>query len=170
MDIEWNIGDVVTKLRERRRLTQGALAKRASVNKATIVRAEQSDQKIARATWVKIAVALGTTIADVESETARLRNRPTNVTHGDTQRHADQKFSDREIPVNTKDHDGTKAAEPAAHGSRHLLPQEQADREFERYQRERSGRDRSDALRARRTVSVARASEPRARKANPRNR
>lgn len=73
MDIDWHIGDVITKLRTRRRLNQTALAKVVGVNKATIVRAEDGDLKVSRETYLKIANALQTTLAALESEAARLQ-------------------------------------------------------------------------------------------------
>lgn len=73
MDIDWHIGDVITKMRRRRRLNQTALAKVVGVNKATIVRAEDGDLKVSRETYLKIANALQTTLAALESEAARLQ-------------------------------------------------------------------------------------------------
>ncbi len=43
MDIYWHIGDVITKLRKRRRMNQTVLAEKVGVSKATIVRAEDGD-------------------------------------------------------------------------------------------------------------------------------
>lgn len=75
MDIEWHIGDVIAKARKRRRLNQTDLAKRVGVNKATIVRAEDGDPKVARDTYLKIATAVGTELVALETEAARLRAR-----------------------------------------------------------------------------------------------
>jgi transcriptional regulator with XRE-family HTH domain len=73
VDIDWHIGDVITKLRKRRRgMTQRVLADKVGVNKATIVRAEDGDPKVSRDTYIKIAKALGTDLAALEVEAARL--------------------------------------------------------------------------------------------------
>jgi DNA-binding XRE family transcriptional regulator len=83
VDIEWNIGDVITKLRKRRRMNQTVLGEKVGVNKATIVRAEQGDPKVSRETYIKIATVLGTKLAVLEMEAARLesgseRDQPTS--------------------------------------------------------------------------------------------
>ena|SRR3990172_6012478 len=75
MEIEWHIGDVVRKLRERRHLSQSQLAKKVGVNKVTIWRVEDADSKVKRETWLKIAEALNTTMAELELEAARLSRR-----------------------------------------------------------------------------------------------
>jgi len=72
MDIDWHIGDVIAKLRKQRRMNQTVLADKVGVNKATIVRAEDGDPKVSRATYIKIAKVLGTQIAALEVEAARL--------------------------------------------------------------------------------------------------
>ena len=73
MRIEWTIGDVIAKLRATKRMNQTQLAERVSVNKATIVRAEQGDTKVARETYLKIAQVLGTDLAWLEAEAIRLQ-------------------------------------------------------------------------------------------------
>lgn len=72
MHIEWHIGDVIRKLRMKRRMNQLALAKLVGVNRATIVRAEAGDPKVKRETYLKIAEMLKTTMSDLEWEAARL--------------------------------------------------------------------------------------------------
>jgi transcriptional regulator with XRE-family HTH domain len=74
MDITWDIGDVIRKLRKRARMNQTTLAAKVGVNKATIVRAEASDAKVSRQTYLKIAHVLKTDIATLESEAARLQS------------------------------------------------------------------------------------------------
>lgn len=76
MDINWHIGDVIAKLRKGRRWNQLGLAKKVEVSKATIVRAEAGDAKVARQTYVNIARALGTNLAALEGEAARLGSGP----------------------------------------------------------------------------------------------
>jgi transcriptional regulator with XRE-family HTH domain len=73
MDIDWHIGDVITKLRKRRRMNQTVLAERVGVSKATIVRAEDGDGKVSRATYLKIAEVLKVDMATLEGEAARLQ-------------------------------------------------------------------------------------------------
>jgi DNA-binding XRE family transcriptional regulator len=73
MDIDWHIGDVITKLRKRARMNQTTLALKVGVNKATIVRAEDGDVKVSRETYLKIAHVLKTDIAALEREAARLQ-------------------------------------------------------------------------------------------------
>lgn len=75
MTIEWTIGDVIAKLRAGRRMNQTALGERVGVNKATIVRAEDGDPKVARDTYLKIAEVLGTDLAFLETEAARLQGK-----------------------------------------------------------------------------------------------
>ena len=70
--IDWHIGDVIVKLRKHRRMNQTALAKKVGVNKATIVRAEAGEPKVSRETYIHIARVLGTTLATLEVEAARL--------------------------------------------------------------------------------------------------
>lgn len=82
MDIDWHIGDVIAKLRNKRRLNQTALALKVGVNKATIVRAEDGDPKVSRSTYMKIARVLGTDIASLEVEAARLES---GGAHGNSQ-------------------------------------------------------------------------------------
>lgn len=72
VDIDWHIGDVIAKLRKRRRMNQTVLGLRVGVNKATIVRAEAGDPKVSRDTYIKIARVLGTDLAALEVEAARL--------------------------------------------------------------------------------------------------
>lgn len=88
VDLHWHIGDVITKLRKRRRgMTQTVLAKKAGVNKATIVRAEAGDAKVSRATYINIAKVLGTDLAALEVEAARLaRQDLVDDTRGDARR------------------------------------------------------------------------------------
>jgi DNA-binding XRE family transcriptional regulator len=76
MDIDWHIGDVITKLRRRARMNQTVLAGKVGVNKATIVRAEDGDVKVSRETYMKIAAALKTDLATLEGEAARLQADP----------------------------------------------------------------------------------------------
>lgn len=76
-EYEWTIGDVITKLRKRRRMNQTILAEHVGVNKATIVRVEDGDPKVSRETYLKVAEVLGTTIAALEQEAARLSRRET---------------------------------------------------------------------------------------------
>jgi len=73
VEIDWHIGDVIVKLRKRARMNQTALASKVGVNKATIVRAEDGDGKVSRATYLKIALVLKTDIAALEGEAARLQ-------------------------------------------------------------------------------------------------
>jgi len=73
MDIDWHIGDVITKLRKRARMNQTVLADKVGVNKATIVRAEDGDVKVSRETYLKIAHVLKTDMATLEGEAARLQ-------------------------------------------------------------------------------------------------
>lgn len=73
VDIDWHIGDVIRAIRKRRRgMSQTVLAKRVGVNKATIVRAEAGDPKVSRETYINIAKVLGTDLAFLEVEAARL--------------------------------------------------------------------------------------------------
>lgn len=81
MDIDWHIGDVIFKLRRRRRMNQTALAEKVGVNKATIVRAEDGDPKVSRDTYIKIARTLGTNLAALEVEAARLESGARMVEH-----------------------------------------------------------------------------------------
>jgi len=74
MNIEWHIGDVIAKLRRAKRMNQTQLGEKVGVNKATIVRAEDGDVKVARDTYIKIARELGTELAALEVEAARLTN------------------------------------------------------------------------------------------------
>jgi len=76
VDIDWHIGDVITKLRKRARMNQTTLAAKVGVNKATIVRAEDGDGKVSRATYLKIAQMLKTDLAALEHEAARLQAEP----------------------------------------------------------------------------------------------
>lgn len=55
-------------------MNQTLLAKKVGVNKATIVRAEDGDPKVSRDTYLKIARVLKTTMAELETEAARLRH------------------------------------------------------------------------------------------------
>jgi transcriptional regulator with XRE-family HTH domain len=73
MDISWDIGDVIRKLRKRARMNQTTLAAKVGVNKATIVRAEASDVKVSRETYLKIAFVLKTDLARLEAEAVRLQ-------------------------------------------------------------------------------------------------
>jgi DNA-binding XRE family transcriptional regulator len=73
VDIDWDIGDVIRKLRKRTRMNQTVLAAKVGVNKATIVRAEAGDVKVSRETYLKIAQVLKTDIAALESEARRLQ-------------------------------------------------------------------------------------------------
>ncbi len=89
MDIHWHIGDVISKLRRAKHWNQAKLAGAVGVNKATIVRAEDGDPKVARATYLRIAEKLGTTIAALEVEAAGLqeaRNRGLGGLIEETQR------------------------------------------------------------------------------------
>jgi DNA-binding XRE family transcriptional regulator len=72
MDIDWHIGDVIAKLRKRRRMNQTVLAGKVGVSKATIVRAEDGDPKVSRETYMNIARVLGIDLAALEVEAARL--------------------------------------------------------------------------------------------------
>jgi DNA-binding XRE family transcriptional regulator len=74
VDIDWHIGDVIRALRKRQRgrMSQTTLAKKVGVNKATIVRAEAGDPKVSRKTYINIAKVLGTDLAFLEVEAARL--------------------------------------------------------------------------------------------------
>jgi DNA-binding XRE family transcriptional regulator len=74
MYIDWHIGDVIRKLRTNARMNQTALATKVGVNKATIVRAEDGDGKVARDTYLKIARALKTDLAALEAEAVRLQS------------------------------------------------------------------------------------------------
>lgn len=77
VDINWHIGDVIRRLRKRHRgMNQTKLAEKVGVNKATIVRAEQGDPKVSRDTYIKIATVLGTKLAVLEMEAARLEPEP----------------------------------------------------------------------------------------------
>jgi transcriptional regulator with XRE-family HTH domain len=73
MIIDWHIGDVIQKLRNQKGLNQTQLAQKVGVNKATIVRIEGGDSKVSRGTYLKIAAVLGTSLADLETEAARLQ-------------------------------------------------------------------------------------------------
>lgn len=80
VDIQWHIGDVIRRLRKRHRgMNQTKLAAKVGVNKATIVRAEQGDPKVSRETYIKIATVLGTKLAVLEMEAARLEPEPEKV-------------------------------------------------------------------------------------------
>src|SRR4051812_5308864 len=87
MDIDWHIGDVITKLRKRRRMNQTVLAGKVGVSKATIVRAEDGDPKVSRETYMNIARVLGIDLATLEVEAARLSSdaiRQSDVSGSDT--------------------------------------------------------------------------------------
>lgn len=75
MDIDWHIGDVIAKLRNRRRMNQTAMAEKVGVSKATIVRAEDGDPKVSRETYINIARVLGTQLVALEVEAARLQEK-----------------------------------------------------------------------------------------------
>lgn len=79
MEINWHIGDVIAKLRKRRRMNQTVMAERVGVSKATIVRAENGDPKVSRQTYINIAGVLGTKLAALEVEAARLQDRQPNT-------------------------------------------------------------------------------------------
>jgi DNA-binding XRE family transcriptional regulator len=83
MNIEWHIGDVIENLRKRRRMNQEQLAKAVGVNKATIVRVEDADPKVARGTYLEVARVLGTTLASLEMEAERLASTPKETSRGD---------------------------------------------------------------------------------------
>jgi DNA-binding XRE family transcriptional regulator len=74
VDIDWHIGDVIAKLRKKHRMNQTALAAKVGVNKATIVRAEDGDPKVSRATYMNIARVLGIDLAALEVEASRLES------------------------------------------------------------------------------------------------
>jgi DNA-binding XRE family transcriptional regulator len=61
-------------------MNQTKLAEKVGVNKATIVRAEQGDPKVSRDTYIKIATVLGTKLAILEMEAARLEPDPETET------------------------------------------------------------------------------------------
>ena len=63
--IEWHLGHVVQALRDQRRWTQPELAKRAGVDKATVVSVESMDRNHGRVTYEKIAGAFGLTMAEM---------------------------------------------------------------------------------------------------------
>lgn len=79
MDINWHIGDVIAKLRKRRRMNQTLMAERVGVSKATIVRAEDGDPKVSRETYINIAEVLGTKLVALEVEAARLQECQTDA-------------------------------------------------------------------------------------------
>lgn len=54
----WHVGDVIRKLRERRRWNQTRLAKEAGLNKATVVRLEEHATGIKLQTYEAVARAL----------------------------------------------------------------------------------------------------------------
>lgn len=104
MDIEWNIGDVIAKLRRGKRMNQTALAEKVGVNKATIVRAEDGDPKVSRDTYLKIASTLGTELVRLEMEASRLQGKgtqdpPSGATFPDTERRV---TTDRRVAANDK--------------------------------------------------------------------
>jgi transcriptional regulator with XRE-family HTH domain len=111
VDIDWHIGDVIAKLRKRRRMNQTALALKVGVNKATIVRAENGDAKVSRDTYIKIAKTLGTDLAALEVEAARLES-------GDSEsiRYADVPRSDTAAPRSSGS-SGTRDGRPLATSS-----------------------------------------------------
>lgn len=63
--IDWHLGDVVRALRDRKGWTQEQLAKKAKVNKATVVSVESMDRNHGRATYERIARAFDITIAEL---------------------------------------------------------------------------------------------------------
>lgn len=63
-------GDTIRKLREERGWTQIELAKRAGVNKSTVVRLEANDPTILLDTVALVAQALGVALEDLEPVTS----------------------------------------------------------------------------------------------------
>jgi transcriptional regulator with XRE-family HTH domain len=57
MDVGWHVGDVVRKLREKKRWNQQRLAQLAKINKATVVRVEENAPGIRMDTYQAIAKA-----------------------------------------------------------------------------------------------------------------
>jgi transcriptional regulator with XRE-family HTH domain len=102
--IKWHLGHVIHNLRAEQGWTQGQLAKRADMNKATVVSIEKMDRNHGRETYEKVARAFGLSVAELwalvpteetrrEAETAHagagsaavnpFRQRPTkDVAHG----------------------------------------------------------------------------------------
>lgn len=99
VDIDWHIGDVIRALRKRQRgrMSQTALAKRVGVNKATIVRAEAGDPKVSRETYMNIAKVLGTDLAFLEVEAARLAKQQRNDEPSDAAQQAALKKRGRSV-------------------------------------------------------------------------
>jgi len=112
MRIEWDIGDVIRKLRKRARMNQTVLAAKVGVNKATIVRAEAGDVKVSRATYLKIAEVLKTDIAKLEVEAARLQ-----AEHQDRQSHVSESHTaDSDSARSLLKRDGKPLAIAPGHG------------------------------------------------------
>jgi DNA-binding XRE family transcriptional regulator len=63
--VQWHLGHVVAALRAQFGWTQPQLAKKAGVNKATVVSVEAMDRNHGRQTYEKIAKAFGVTVAEL---------------------------------------------------------------------------------------------------------
>lgn len=61
----WSIGDVVRRCRDRKGWSQEELAKRAGLDKTSIVRLENASEKSKRGTLEKVAAALGITVPEM---------------------------------------------------------------------------------------------------------
>ena len=82
--IRWHVGHIVVVLREEMRWTQPQLAKKAGVNKATVVSVEAMDRNHGRQTYEKIAHAFGLSMAELfalvpEAHTTQETQRPAAV-------------------------------------------------------------------------------------------
>lgn len=73
VETEFDIGDVIRKLRKAKRMNQTDFGKKVGVNKATIVRVEQSDLKVSREIYKASAAVLGLTLAELERRAAHLQ-------------------------------------------------------------------------------------------------
>lgn len=67
MDVGWHVGDVVRKLREKKRWNQQRLAQIAKINKATIVRVEENAAGIRMDTYQAIAKAFDLSLGQLFS-------------------------------------------------------------------------------------------------------
>jgi len=74
--IKWHLGHVVHNLRNDRHWTQTQLAKKAGLNKATVVSVEKMDRNHGRGTYEALAGAFGMTLADLYALVPRETQRP----------------------------------------------------------------------------------------------
>lgn len=67
VSLEWHVGDVVRKLRERRRWNQQKLAVAAKLNRSTVVAVEEHAPGIKRETYESVARAFGISVGQLFS-------------------------------------------------------------------------------------------------------